>query len=179
MIYIVQYSLTFGVVLLILMSCCGCGESNPIAMIETDKGRIAVELLPEAAPKTVENFITLVQQGFYDGLTFHRYEPGFVIQGGDPKGDGTGGPPWKIPGEFQDPELREKMPKHQKGTVAMARSADPNSAGSQFYICLNPDPKRYRHLEGKYAAFGRVIDGLDVVLLLRAGDKMNWVALKR
>lgn len=179
MIYIVQYSLTFGAALLILISCFGCGESNPIAIIETDKGSIAVELLPEAAPITVENFITLIQQGFYDGLTFHRYEPEFVIQGGDPKGDGTGGPPWNIPGEFQDPELREKMPMHEKGVVAMARSVDPNSAGSQFYFCLNPDPNRYRHLEGKYTTFGRAINGIDVVDLLRKGDKMNRVTLKR
>lgn len=179
MIWIVRNSIAFGAALLTLMTYCGCGKSNPIAMIETDKGRFAVELYPEAAPKTVENFITLIQQGFYDGLTFHRYEPGFVIQGGDPKGDGTGGPPWKIPGEFQDPELREKMPKHEKGIVAMARSADPNSAGSQFYICLNPDLNRYRHLEGKYTTFGRVIEGLDVVDLLRVGDKMNRVTLKR
>ncbi len=178
MIWMVRDSIVFGAAFLVLMTCCGCEESNPTAIIETDKGKIAVELHTEAAPKTVENFITLVQQGFYDGLTFHRFEPGFVIQGGDPKGDGTGGPPWKIPGEFQDPELRAKMPRHEKGIVAMARSTDPNSAGSQFYICLNPEPNRYRHLEGKYTTFGRVIEGLDVVDQLRKGDKMNRVTLK-
>lgn len=178
MIWIVRGSIAYSIVLLILITSCSCAKPNPTAIIETDKGRIAVELHPEAAPKTVENFITLIQQGFYDGLTFHRYEPGFVIQGGDPKGDGTGGPPWKIPGEFQDPDLREKMLRHEKGIVAMARSADPNSAGSQFYICLNPDPDRYRHLEGKYTTFGRVIEGLDVVDQLRKRDKMNRVTLK-
>lgn len=179
MISIVRCSITSGVVILTLITYCGCGTSNPVAIIETDKGKIAVELLNDAAPQTVENFINLIQQGFYDGLKFHRHEPGFVIQGGDPKGDGTGGPPWKIPGEFQIPELREKMPRHEKGVVAMARTANPDSAGSQFYICLNPDPYRYRHLEGKYTTFGRVIEGLDVVVLLRKGDKMNRVKLKR
>lgn len=179
MIWIVRYSITSPVVFLILTTFCGCGKSNPVAIIETDKGNIAVELHLEAAPQTVENFINLIQQGFYDGLTFHRHEPGFVIQGGDPKGDGTGGPPWKIPGEFQIPELLEKMPIHEKGVVAMARTANPDSAGSQFYICLNSDPNRYHHLEGKYTTFGRVVEGLDVVDLLRKGDKMNRVKLKR
>ena len=82
-----------GAALLILITCCGCEKPNPTAIIETDKGKIVIELYPDAAPKTVENFATLIQQGFYDGLTFHRYVPDFVIQGGDPKGDGTGGPP--------------------------------------------------------------------------------------
>ena len=157
---------------------CGCGKSNPTAMLETNKGKIVIELYPDAAPKTVENFATLIQQGFYDGLTFHRYDPGFVIQGGDPKGDGTGGPPWRIPGEFQDPQLRAKMPKHERGVIAMARTFDPNSAGSQFYICLNPDPNRYSHLEGKYTTFGRVIEGLEVVDQIRVGDKINKATLK-
>ena len=161
-----------------LITCSGCDKPKPNAILETDKGRIVIELYPDAAPKTVENFATLIQQEFYDGLIFHRYAPEFVIQGGDPQGDGSGGPGWTIYGEFQDPQLRSKMPKHEKGTVAMARTQQPNSAGSQFYICLNPDPKRYQHLEGDYTAFGRVIEGLEVVDQLREGDKMNKVTLK-
>ena len=163
---------------IILTTCNGCDKSKPNAILETNKGRIVIELYPDAAPKTVDNFATLIQQGFYDGLSFHRYVPEFVIQGGDPTGDGTGGPGWMIYGEFQDPQLQSKMPKHEKGTVAMARTQQPNSAGSQFYICLNPDPKGYQHLEGEYTAFGRVIEGLEVVDQLREGDRMNKVTLK-
>ena len=163
---------------IIVTTCSGCDKSKPNAVLETNKGRIVIELYPDAAPKTVDNFATLIQQEFYDGISFHRYVAGFVIQGGDPKGDGTGGPGWTIYGEFQDPQLRSKMPKHEKGTVAMARTQQPNSAGSQFYICLNPDPTGYQHLEGEYAAFGRVIEGLEVVDQLREGDRMNKVTLK-
>ncbi|MCZ6678909.1 MAG: peptidylprolyl isomerase [Candidatus Poribacteria bacterium] len=175
---ITRDSIGLFVALLTLIACCGCEKSNPTVLIETNKGEIVIELYPDAAPKTVENFATLIQQGFYDGLTFHRYAPGFVIQGGDPKGDGSGGPGWAIHGEFQDPKLRAKMPKHEKGVVAMARTGDPDSAGSQFYICLNPDPNRYSHLDGQYTTFGRVIEGLDVVDGLRKGDQMDKVTLK-
>ncbi len=159
---------------------CGGGEEKPKpnTILETTQGWIVIELYPDAAPKTVENFATLIQQGFYDGVTFHRYVPDFVIQGGDPKRDGTGGPGWTIYGEFQDRKLRSKMPRHEKGVVAMARKPHPNSAGSQFYICLNPDSRRYKHLEGKYTTFGRVIEGLDVVDQLRKGDKIKKVTLK-
>lgn len=156
----------------------GCGTSHPNAILETNKGRIVIELYPDVAPKTVDNFAALIQQGFYDGLSFHRYVPEFVIQGGDPKGDGTGGPGWTIYGEFQDSDLRSRMPRHKKGVIAMARSQDTNSAGSQFYICLNSEPERYEHLEGGYTTFGRVIEGLAVVNQLREGDKMNKVTLK-
>ncbi len=161
-----------------LVTCSGCDKSKPNAILETSKGQIVIELYPDAAPKTVDNFATLIQQGFYDGLSFHRYVPDFVIQGGDPTGDGTGGPGWTIYGEFQDPELRSKMPTHEKGVVAMARKPQPNSAGSQFYICLNSDSKSYQHLEGDYTAFGRVIEGLEVVDQLRQGDRINKVTLK-
>ena len=160
-----------------LISSNGCDKPKPNAVLETNRGRIVIELYPDAAPKTVDNFATLIQQGFYDGLSFHRYVPGFVIQGGDPKGDGTGGPGWTIYGEFQDAKLRSSMPKHEKGVVAMARTQQPNSAGSQFYICLNPDPNGYQHLDGEYATFGRVIEGLDVLDQLREGDKIDKVTL--
>ena len=169
-------ALFLSTTLSLLIACAGSG--NPVVTIETEKGKIVIELYPDAAPVTVDNFLTLIDQGFYDGLTFHRYDPGFVIQGGDPKGNGSGGPGWTIPDEFQDPDLRAKMPTHERGTVAMARTPMPNSAGSQFYICLHPNPDRYRHLEGQYTAFGRVIKGLDVVDAIRAGDKMNSVKSK-
>ena len=169
-------ALLLTIIFTMIASCTSSGK--PVVTIETDKGKIVIELYPDAAPVTVDNFLTLIDQGFYDGLVFHRYDPGFVIQGGDPKGNGKGGPGWTIPGEFQDPNLRAKMPAHEKGTVAMARTRIPDSAGSQFYICLNPDPNRYRHLEGKYTAFGRVIKGLDVVDKIRVGDKMNRVKAK-
>jgi peptidyl-prolyl cis-trans isomerase B (cyclophilin B) len=137
------------------------------AVITMDKGgEIRIELFPEDAPKTVENFVTLAKKGFYDGLTFHRVEPNFVVQGGDPKGDGTGGPGYKIKAEFN------KQP-HVRGVVAMARSTDPDSAGSQFYITLAPA----NHLDGKYTVFGKVTSGMDVVDKIRVGDKMKTVKI--
>ena len=123
-----------------------------------DHGVIEVELMPEAAPKTVENFVSLVRKGFYDGLTFHRIIPGFMIQGGCPDGTGMGGPGWHIKGEF----ARNGVPnpiKHTRGVISMARAMDPNSAGSQFFIMHEDAP----HLDGGYAAFGHVVAGMDVV----------------
>ena len=138
-----------------------------VATIETDKGTIKFELYEDKAPITSNNFVELAKSGFYDGLTFHRYEPGFVIQGGDPKGDGTGGSGKSIALEIV-PEL-----KHVKGAVAMARSQDPNSASSQFYFTLEAS----HFLDGDYAVFGKVVEGMDVVMQLRAGDKMNKVII--
>lgn len=146
-----------------------------IVTLKTDKGNIIIELYPECAPKTVANFVKLVESGFYDGLSFHRYVKDFVIQGGDPDGTGTGGPGWTIPGEFKNATLREKMPAHEKGVIAMARKPSPDSAGSQFYICLNEDTSGYAHLNGSYTTFGRVVEGIDVVDQLREGDVMNEV----
>lgn len=142
----------------------------PVVSIEMDKGKgkIVFEMYPDVAPKTVERISHLVESGFYNGLTFHRFEPGFVIQGGDPKGNGTGGSGVKIPAEFN------KNP-HVAGTVAMARSGDPNSADSQFYICLAPAP----FLDGNYTVFGQVTEGMDVVQEVRAGDVMKKVTLKK
>ena len=151
---------------------------HPVVILETDKGVVEMELYPDVAPKTVANFIKLVEMEFYDGLTFHRYVENFVIQGGDPEGSGSGNPGWTIPGEFQNSKLRAKMPRHRKGVVAMARANDPDSAGSQFYICLAPKPSRYLSLNGQYTTFGKVIAGMDVVDQLRKGDIMNTVRLK-
>lgn len=145
-----------------------CGEPEKVAVLETTKGTIAIELHPDSAPKTAANFKTLIKQGFYDGLTFHHYdEDKGIIQGGDPKGDGKGGPGWTIPDEFNER-------KHVTGAVGMARTKKPNSAGSQFYICLKPLP----NLDGDYTVFGRVIGGMDVVKKLRVGDKMIKVKLQ-
>ena len=165
-----------GAFLATVISC--NSEQLPHVTIETEKGNIIIELYPEAAPDTVANFARLIADGFYDGVTFHRYVPGFVIQGGDPKGTGRGGPGWTIRGEFQDPELRAKMPPHDVGVVAMARTQNPNSAGSQFYICLTSDPQRVGHLDGNYTTFGKVIEGLDVVESLRERDVMEKVTIE-
>jgi cyclophilin family peptidyl-prolyl cis-trans isomerase len=146
---------------------------NPVVVLDTTKGTIKIEVLTDMAPKTGANFIDLVNRSFYNGLSFHRYEPGFVIQGGCPLGTGTSG--------FKDPEtgrerrieleVRPELKHNKAGIVAMARSNDPNSASSQFYITLaNAD-----FLDMKYAVFGRVIEGLDAALQLRSGDKMNKV----
>ena len=132
---------------------------NPMVTITMDDGKeIRLEQYPELAPITVENFVKLVKQGFYDGLTFHRIIPGFMIQGGDPDGNGTGGPGWHIKGEFASNGVKNDL-KHTRGVISMARSMDPNSAGSQFFIMHADSP----HLDGDYAAFGKVVDGLDEV----------------
>ena len=133
--------------------------ANPIVRITMDRGKvIRLELYPETAPITVENFLDLVKKGFYNGLTFHRIISGFMIQGGDPDGNGMGGPGYSIKGEFKSNGVDNPL-KHEKGVISMARSMDPNSAGSQFFIMHEAAP----HLDGQYAAFGKVIEGLDVV----------------
>ena len=133
--------------------------ANPIVRITMDSGKtIRLKLYPEIAPVTVENFLDLVKKGFYNGLTFHRIIPGFMIQGGDPSGNGTGGPGYKIKGEFRSNGVKNDL-KHERGVISMARAFDPNSAGSQFFIMHEDAP----HLDGEYAAFGKVIEGLDTV----------------
>ena len=133
--------------------------ANPIVRITMDSGKtIRLELYPEIAPITVENFLDLVNKGFYNGLTFHRIIPGFMIQGGDPSGNGTGGPGYSIKGEFKSNGVNNTM-KHARGVISMARAFDPNSAGSQFFIMHKDAP----HLDGEYAAFGKVIEGLEAV----------------
>jgi cyclophilin family peptidyl-prolyl cis-trans isomerase len=134
--------------------------------IETDKGNITVQLFSEAAPKTVARVVQLVQNHFYDGLTFHRVVPDFVIQGGDPKADGTGGSGVKLQAEFNSK-------RHVKGTVSMARGPDPNSADSQFFICLSPQPQ----LDGKYTVIGQVVSGLSVAKSIVKGDGMRRVSV--
>ena len=133
--------------------------SNPIVTFEMENGDIIkAELYPEVAPNTVNNFVSLVSKGFYDGLIFHRVIPGFMIQGGDPKGVGIGGPGYAIKGEFAANRFQNDL-KHSRGVLSMARAMDPNSAGSQFFIMHADAP----HLDGQYAAFGKVIEGIEAV----------------
>ncbi len=144
-------------------------SKNRSAVIETGKGTIRILLNEDLAPITTANFISLVERNFYDGLTFHRVEPGFVIQGGCPWGNGMGGSDKRIPLEVS-PNLRHGA----AGAVAMARSSDPNSASSQFYITLG----EASFLDGNYAVFGRVTEGQSVVESIRVGDKMTQVTIE-
>src|SRR5713101_5426849 len=147
-------------------------NTDHYATLETDRGVIVVELYESVAPKTVANFEKLSKDGFYNNLTFHRVEPGFVVQGGDPQGNGMGGPGYEVPAEISPTE------KHLRGTIAMARTGDNvnperKSSGSQFYICLAPAP----FLDGQYTSFGAVVAGMDVVDKIKVGDKMNTIVL--
>lgn len=131
--------------------------NHPIVTIDTGhETKIKVELYPEVAPNTVNNFISLVKKGFYNGIIFHRVIPGFMIQGGDPEGIGIGGPGYHIKGEFSANGFKNDL-KHTKGVISMARSGHPDSAGSQFFIMVDDAP----HLDGQYAAFGKVIEGIE------------------
>ena len=132
---------------------------NPVVTIEMENGGvIKAELYPEIAPNTVNNFISLVKKGFYDGVIFHRVIPGFMIQGGDPEGTGMGGPGYSIKGEFTGNGFRNDL-RHTRGVLSMARTMDPDSAGSQFFIMVDDAP----HLDGQYAAFGKVTSGMEFV----------------
>jgi peptidyl-prolyl cis-trans isomerase B (cyclophilin B) len=126
---------------------------KPRVMMETSMGNITIELWPDVAPNHVKSFVYLINKGFYDSLMFHRVVPGFVIQGGDPEGTGMGGPGYQVPAEFST------TLKHEEGTLSMARSQDPNSAGSQFFLCVANTP----FLDGKYTIFGKIVEGLDVI----------------
>ena len=167
--------------LLLLLTLIGCAlpfsqnltPEEQVAVVTTDKGTFVLEFYPDAAPAAVDNFIKLINQKFYDGLTFHRKvdAPGLnIIQGGCPEGDGRGGPGWTIVDEYTNPNQRP----HVRGTLAMARTSEPNSSGSQFYICLKPQP----HLDGDYTTFGGVIQGMDIVDQLLMGDVMAKIRLE-
>jgi cyclophilin family peptidyl-prolyl cis-trans isomerase len=142
---------------------------NTIVVFETTKGKIEAAVYADKAPITAENFLGLVKSGFYNGLTFHRYEPGFVVQGGDPKGNGTGGSGKKIKLEIV-PEL-----KHDLGALSVARTNDPDSATSQFFIMIG----NAHFLDGKYAVFGQITEGGDIAMQLRKGDRMTKVYVKK
>ena len=149
---------------------------NPIVTFEIEResafgsetGVIKAELYPEVAPNSVNNFISLIQKGYYDGLIFHRVIPGFMIQGGCPEGSGMGGPGYSIKGEFAQNGFKNDL-KHDRGVLSMARAMSPNSAGSQFFIMHEVAP----HLDGQYAAFGKVTEGMDVVDAI-ASTKTDW-----
>jgi peptidyl-prolyl cis-trans isomerase B (cyclophilin B) len=141
------------------------GESQ--VRIATDKGDIVFTFFPEDAPVHTTAFMKLAEEGFYDGLAFHRVEPGFVVQGGDPDGDGTGGPGYRLKAEFN-------ARPHVRGTVAMARSSNPDSAGSQFYICLGDA----RFLDNNYTVFGQMTEGFEALDAIKRGDKMNLVTVE-
>lgn len=141
--------------------------NNPVVTIEMEGGnKIKAELYPEIAPNSVKNFISLIQENFYDGLIFHRVIPGFMIQGGCPEGSGMGGPGYGIKGEFNDNGFPNTL-KHDRGVLSMARAMSPNSAGSQFFIMTEKAP----HLDGQYAAFGKVIEGMEEVDRIVKVDK--------
>ncbi len=161
--------------MLVLPGCSGSERSgeNPVVTVKmADGGTFKMELYPDKAPNTVNNFISLIENGFYNGLTFHRVETGLLIQGGDPNGNGTGGPGYSIDGEFSSNSFNNDL-KHTEGIVSMARAMDPDSAGSQFFICLTD----LASLDGDYAAFGKVISGMDVVNSISVGDVMESVTV--
>jgi peptidylprolyl isomerase/peptidyl-prolyl cis-trans isomerase B (cyclophilin B) len=143
----------------------GC---KPVVSVELESGgKVKIELYPEDAPNHCAAFVDLIKKGYYDGLTFHRVVPGFVVQGGCPKGNGSGGPGYKLKAEFNEKP-------HLTGTLAMARTPDPDSAGSQFYICLAPQP----YLDRQYTVFGQTLEGMELVQEIKQGDKMVAVTVE-
>ena len=164
----------FVILTVFLLTGCSNDEEiteNPIVTMEIeDYGTIKIELYPEYAPNTVANFVSLIENGFYDGLTFHRLVPGFVLQGGDPDGDGTGGPGYTIDGEFKANGYTKNTLSHDKGVISMARSMDYDSAGSQFFIVLDDSAKS--SLDGMYAGFGRVTEGMEILEEIEANEEI-------
>ncbi|MFJ6207272.1 peptidylprolyl isomerase [Lysinibacillus sp. NPDC092081] len=149
-------------------------KEKPIVTITMNNDeKIVIELEPSTAPNTVANFISLVKKGFYDGLIFHRVVPDFMIQGGDPSGNGTGGPGYSIEGEFSKNGFKNDL-KHERGVISMARSQDLDSAGSQFFIMVN----EASHLDGQYAAFGKVIEGMETVDAIATAEREGEKPLK-
>ena len=155
------------IILVSILCLTGCGKKeydNPIVTMNIkDYGTIKIELYPKYAPNTVANFVNLVEEGFYNGNTFHRLVPGFVLQGGDPEGNGTGDPGYSIKGEFRENGYTKNTLKHTTGIISMARRTSPDSAGSQFFIVLADTQMISASLDNKYAAFGKVIQGMDVI----------------
>lgn len=152
------------IIVVFILTLCGCSKEevvNPLVTMEIeDYGTIIIELYPDYAPNTVANFVNLIEDGFYDNNSIHRVVPGFVIQGGDPLGNGTGGCNYHIRGEFSSNGFNNKL-SHTRGVISMARANDPNSAGSQFFIVLD-DSAQYS-LDGNYASFGKVKEGMDII----------------
>jgi len=164
--------LAFAVILSVALGMAGCGDDEAVPRIEVEMengGIFIIELYPEHAPATVENFVKLVEEGFYDGLTFHRIVDGFMAQGGCSLGNGTGGSGENIFGEFASNGFRQNMLRHTTGVISMARSTLPNSASSQFFIMLGDNAG----LDGDYAAFGKVIEGFEVVEALQTVERIT------
>lgn len=168
------FKIFFVILTVFLLTGCSNDEEiteNPIVTMEIeDYGTIKIELYPEYAPNTVANFVNLIESGFYDGLTFHRLVLGFVLQGGDPDGDGTGGPGYTIDGEFKANGYSKNTLSHDKGVISMARSMDYDSAGSQFFIVLDDSAKS--SLDGMYAGFGRVTEGMEILEEIEANEEI-------
>ena len=165
------------IILVSILCLTGCGKKeydNPIVTMNIkDYGTIKIELYPKYAPNTVANFVNLVEEGFYNGNTFHRLVPGFVLQGGDPEGNGTGDPGYSIKGEFRENGYAKNTLKHTTGIISMARSMSPDSAGSQFFIVLADSQMVSASLDNKYAAFGKVIQGMDVIKNIEDNAKVE------
>lgn len=165
------------IILVSILSLTGCGKKeyeNPIVTMNIkDYGTIKIELYPKYAPNTVANFVNLVEEGFYNGNTFHRLVPGFVLQGGDPEGNGTGGPGYSIKGEFKENGYTKNTLKHTTGIISMARSMSPDSAGSQFFIVLADSQMVSASLDNKYAGFGKVIEGLEIIKKIEDSEKVE------
>lgn len=165
------------IILVSILCLTGCGKKeydNPIVTMNIkDYGTIKIELYPKYALNTVANFVNLVEEGFYNGNTFHRLVPGFVLQGGDPEGNGTGGPGYSIKGEFRENGYTKNTLKHKAGIISMARSASPDSAGSQFFIVLADSQMISASLDNKYAAFGKVIEGLEIIKKIEDSEKVE------
>lgn len=165
------------IILVSILCLTGCGKKeydNPIVTMNIkDYGTIKIELYPKYAPNTVANFVNLVEEGFYNGNTFHRLVPGFVLQGGDPKGNGTGGPGYSIKGEFKENGYTKNTLKHTTGIISMARSMSPDSAGSQFFIVLADSQMISASLDNKYAGFGKVIEGLEIIKKIEDSEKVE------
>lgn len=152
------------IISILFLTGCGSDVKNPIVTMDIkDYGKIKIELYPKYAENTVANFVSLVESGFYDNNSFHRYVEDFVLQGGDPLGNGTGGPGYSIKGEFTLNGYSKNTLKHEKGIVSMARSSDYDSAGSQFFIVLDTSSMVSLSLDSKYAAFGKIIDGFEII----------------
>lgn len=165
------------IILVSILCLTGCGKKeyeNPIVTMNIkDYGTIKIELYPKYAPNTVANFVNLVEEGFYNGNTFHRLVPGFVLQGGDPEGNGTGGPGYSIKGEFRENGYTKNTLKHTTGIISMARSMSPDSAGSQFFIVLADSQMVSASLDNKYAGFGKVIEGLEIIKKIEDSEKVE------
>ncbi len=165
------------IILVSILCLTGCGKKeydNPIVTMNIkDYGTIKIELYPKYAPNTVANFVNLVEEGFYNGNTFHRLVPGFVLQGGDPEGNGTGDPGYSIKGEFRENGYTKNTLKHTTGIISMARSAAPDSAGSQFFIVLADSQMISASLDNKYAGFGKVIEGLEIIKKIEDSEKVE------